>query len=99
MRACGAGGKAGLSNCVFTADTHTAGATTLLLQAALPCAMLGRPNETTMVLRGGTNVSFSPPVDFIEYVLLPLLTRFFQVLHTSLSVGDWVVRRRPVLCS
>lgn len=64
----------GVRGGAFAADTRSAGATTLLLQAALPCCLLGAPDATTrLVLRGGTNVKWSPPVDHTRMALLPLL--------------------------
>ncbi len=73
------------------ADTHTAGAITLLLQAALPCALLRKREGTVrkagelgtcssdflgMTLKGGTNTRASPGIDFMSLVLFPVLTHF-----------------------
>lgn len=70
-------GVHGLNGGTFTADTHTAGAVTLLLQAALPVALLGaRDSAVAMRLRGGTNVPGSPAVDYVQMALMPLLARF-----------------------
>ncbi|KAJ4463126.1 putative RNA 3'-terminal phosphate cyclase [Paratrimastix pyriformis] len=59
----------------FKADTQTAGAITLLLQAALP-VMLFAPTACHAVLKGGSNVSMSPQIDYIQLVLAPTLLRF-----------------------
>eukprot|EP00931_Biecheleriopsis_adriatica_P045971 TRINITY_DN26363_c0_g1_i1.p1 TRINITY_DN26363_c0_g1~~TRINITY_DN26363_c0_g1_i1.p1 ORF type:complete len:964 (-),score=188.66 TRINITY_DN26363_c0_g1_i1:217-2781(-) len=60
----------------FMADTRSAGATTLLLQASLPCCLMGAPGaKTHLTLKGGTNVKWSPPVDHTRMALLPLLER------------------------
>eukprot|EP00928_Gymnodinium_smaydae_P037876 TRINITY_DN26239_c0_g2_i1.p1 TRINITY_DN26239_c0_g2~~TRINITY_DN26239_c0_g2_i1.p1 ORF type:complete len:809 (-),score=82.64 TRINITY_DN26239_c0_g2_i1:401-2827(-) len=68
--------KRGVRGGTFVADTRSAGATTLLLQASLPCCLLGASDaETLLVLRGGTNVLWSPPVDHTSLALLPLLHR------------------------
>ena len=85
-------GVRGLLGGEFVADTHTAGAVTLLLQAALPCALLaGHSSHIRMVLRGGTNTSFSPPVDFLSRVLFPTLCARFGVPDECLSLD--LVRR------
>eukprot|EP00929_Paragymnodinium_shiwhaense_P099682 TRINITY_DN6145_c0_g1_i1.p1 TRINITY_DN6145_c0_g1~~TRINITY_DN6145_c0_g1_i1.p1 ORF type:complete len:760 (+),score=178.31 TRINITY_DN6145_c0_g1_i1:68-2347(+) len=58
----------------FSADPKTAGAITLMLQAALfPLAFAGGTSEVT--LKGGTDVDFSPPLDFLQRVLKPCLNR------------------------
>ncbi|XP_055327708.1 RNA 3'-terminal phosphate cyclase-like isoform X2 [Paramacrobiotus metropolitanus] len=59
----------------FIADAATAGSVCLLLQIALPCALFAN-GATVLRLRGGTNADFAPPVDYVEKVLLPILTRF-----------------------
>lgn len=60
----------------FAADTKTAGATTLLAQAALPCLIVG-DRATTLDLKGGTNADMAPSIDFYRRVFLPNLARFF----------------------
>jgi len=35
--------------------------------------------DTTLLLRGGTNVSKSPSIEYIEYILLPFLKTHFNV--------------------
>jgi len=53
-------------------DIGTAGAATLVLQTVLlPLALAGGPS--TVVVRGGTHVSWSPPFDYVEQVYLPAL--------------------------
>ncbi len=50
----------------------SAGAVTLLFQALLlPLAYAASP--TTLTLRGGTHVPFSPPFDYLDQVFLPAL--------------------------
>jgi len=55
-------------------DVGTAGSVTLVLQACLLPAMFGE-EAITIRVRGGTNVRWSPPVDYYSMVLLPLLNR------------------------
>ena len=72
----------------FAADAGTAGATTLMLQAALPAILMLRPGRRTVLrLRGGTNVSFSPAADHAKLVLAPNLA----LMGVGLSVD--VARR------
>jgi len=54
------------------AGRGSAGAVTLLLQAILlPLALADQPS--TLTLRGGTHVAWSPPVHYLQWVLLPTL--------------------------
>ena len=59
----------------YTSDCGTAGAISLITQAALPCLTFSPTNNShiSLTLKGGTNVNFSPPIDHTELVLLPLL--------------------------
>ncbi|EGG16374.1 RNA 3'-terminal phosphate cyclase [Cavenderia fasciculata] len=52
------------------ADTGTAGSITLLLQISLPCLVFFG-SSTKLVLGGGTNVAFSPMIDYIAQVFAP----------------------------
>ena len=53
-------------------EIGTAGAATLVLQAALlPLALTSEPS--TVTVQGGTHVAWSPPFDYIEQVYLPAL--------------------------
>ena len=72
------------SHDVFIGDTKTAGSICLLLQAALPVALLARRRQTTttatattqpltLILKGGTNASMAPQYDYWERVFLPTL--------------------------
>lgn len=91
----------------FVSDTHTAGAVTLLLQAALPCALLlPRDSPLCMVLKGGTNVRWSPPIDFVQLCLFPALRKFDIQKNLSLQLvrrgyypkggGEIIVEVEPV---
>ncbi|KAG0331885.1 hypothetical protein BG000_010517 [Podila horticola] len=71
----------------FVADSTTAGAITLLMQVSFPILLFCPPPSSTInskdspkqtvVLKGGTNVNFSPPIDYIIHVFNPLFTRLF----------------------
>ncbi|CAK0880476.1 unnamed protein product, partial [Prorocentrum cordatum] len=58
----------------FVADPGTAGSITLMVQAALPL-LLFAGGASTCALRGGTDVGFSPPLDYVQRVLRPTLGR------------------------
>eukprot|EP00667_Euglena_gracilis_P013046 EG_transcript_13436 len=62
----------------FTADTGTAGSVTLLIQITLPC-MLFSPQHSTLVLKGGTDLPLSPPLDEMRYVFSPVVRQWFGV--------------------
>ncbi|AEM38079.1 RNA 3'-phosphate cyclase [Pyrolobus fumarii 1A] len=56
-------------------DIGTAGSVTLVLQALLPVAAFV-PEPLEVEIRGGTDVPWSPPVDYVRFVLRPLLEKF-----------------------
>jgi RNA 3'-phosphate cyclase len=58
----------------FSFDIGTAGSVTLVLQACLPAA-LRAPDPVELRLVGGTDVKWSPPLDYFRFVFLPLLAR------------------------
>jgi RNA 3'-phosphate cyclase len=66
-------------------DIGTAGSITLLLQPLLPC-LARAPGPSRLELTGGTNVPWSPPVDYLQHVLLPLLTR--QGLKADIALAE-----------
>ena len=53
-------------------DVGTAGSVTLLLQSLLP-ALSHAPAASSLTLIGGTDVPFSPPIDYVLHTLLPAL--------------------------
>ena len=58
----------------FSVDVGTAGSVTLILQAVLPvAAAAGGPVRVRLV--GGTDVRWSPPIDYFGRVFLPLIRR------------------------
>jgi len=75
----------------YAADPGTAGSISLLLQVSLPC-LLFQPHSpvladtttpttpsSTLVLRGGTNASNAPQIDYAQHVFIPFLTRHFGI--------------------
>ncbi len=65
----------GLRGGRFRFDIGTAGSVTLVLQAVLPVAAFA-PEPVEIEIRGGTDVPWSPPVDYVRFVLRPLLEKF-----------------------
>ncbi|CDF38671.1 unnamed protein product [Chondrus crispus] len=62
----------------FLAAVSTAGATALVLQAALPPALKFLPGGSTVAMRltGGTTAMYAPPSDYVQKVLVPNLRLF-----------------------
>lgn len=58
----------------YSFDVGTAGSVTLVLQAFLPVASAAR-GAVRLHLVGGTDVRWSPPIDYFTRVFLPLLRR------------------------
>ena len=56
-------------------DIGTAGSISLLLQAVLP-VLLAADGRVRLTVIGGTNVKWSPPIQYLQYILLPMLRRF-----------------------
>jgi RNA 3'-terminal phosphate cyclase (ATP) len=67
----------------WNADTVTAGATTLLVQIALPLLLFQSAKSTSssrpsvLTLLGGTNAEHAPQVDYIQHVFLPFFRNHF----------------------
>eukprot|EP01062_Namystynia_karyoxenos_P046299 TRINITY_DN34639_c0_g1_i2.p2 TRINITY_DN34639_c0_g1~~TRINITY_DN34639_c0_g1_i2.p2 ORF type:complete len:447 (+),score=128.62 TRINITY_DN34639_c0_g1_i2:127-1341(+) len=63
---------------VIEADTCTAGSCTLLVQTALPLALFAPGEGDSNLLRvwGGTDLGFSPPLDYLLRVFIPVAARF-----------------------
>jgi len=56
----------------FDLDIKTAGSITLFLQLVIPAAL--NSDETLEVtIKGGTDVRWSPPIDFFRFLLIPIL--------------------------
>jgi RNA 3'-terminal phosphate cyclase (ATP) len=59
----------------FELDVGTAGSISLVLQACLIPAILSRA-PMNIAIKGGTDVNWSPPVDYVMLVHLPILSMF-----------------------
>ena len=59
----------------FEFDVGTAGSISLVVQTCLLPASLSR-SRVTLTVRGGTDVNWSPPIDYMRLVHLPMLAKF-----------------------
>ncbi|MEM1508778.1 MAG: RNA 3'-terminal phosphate cyclase [Thermofilaceae archaeon] len=59
----------------YEVDIGTAGSVSLLLQAILP-VLIAAKGELTLRVKGGTNVKWAPPIQYMQNVLFPLLENF-----------------------
>ncbi|MBM4137811.1 MAG: RNA 3'-phosphate cyclase, partial [Nitrospira sp.] len=55
-------------------DIGTAGSTSLLLQSLLP-PLIFSEGKSTIILKGGTHVPFSPPFQYLSDVFVPMLDK------------------------
>ncbi len=69
----------------YKVDVGTAGSISLILQTALPIMLLSP--EIEIEIRGGTDVPFSPPIDYYLHVLFPLLR------YAGAEIGGEVIER------
>ncbi len=58
----------------FEYDIGTAGAISLVLQAVLPPAILSQ-EPVRFRIKGGTDVSWSPPIDYLTEIFVPMIAR------------------------
>ncbi|NUC74647.1 RNA 3'-terminal phosphate cyclase [Haloterrigena sp. SYSU A558-1] len=71
----GGAGRGRLAGGSYEVDIGTAGSATLLFDALLPLASV-LESQLSVTVTGGTDVQWSPPVDYARRVKLPLLRRF-----------------------
>jgi len=57
----------------YNIDIGTAGSITLLLQCLVPVA-LSAQEPVSLDITGGTDVAWSPPINYMDHVLLPVLS-------------------------
>ncbi len=65
-------------------DIGTAGSITLLLQCLIPVALFAN-RDTTVSIKGGTDVSWSPPIDFHTNVFLSALQKMGCEVHLDVK--------------
>ncbi len=66
------GTSVGISGGYYKIDIGTAGSITLLLQCLIPVALVAQ-EPVSLDITGGTDVAWSPPIDYMANVLLPVL--------------------------
>jgi RNA 3'-phosphate cyclase len=73
------------------AKTGSAGSVTLIAQALLP-PLLRAAKPSTLVLKGGTHVPWSPPAHYLAHVFLPALGEMGARVEMSLGRWGWYPR-------
>ncbi|WP_226004067.1 RNA 3'-terminal phosphate cyclase [Natrinema salinisoli] len=68
-------GRGQLAGGSYDIDIGTAGSVTLLCNALLPLASI-LESPLSVTVSGGTDVAWSPPLDYLRHVTLPLIRRF-----------------------
>src|SRR5207245_923712 len=58
----------------FKFDVGTAGSVTLVLQTLMPILAFA-PGSVQLEITGGTDVKWSPPIDYLRLVILPILRK------------------------
>jgi len=71
--------------------TGSAGSITLLAQALLP-PLLAAERPSSLTLRGGTHVAWSPPAHYLLHVFLPALARLGAKVELTLNRWGWYPR-------
>lgn len=71
--------------------TGSAGSVTLVAQALLP-PLLAAPGPTTLTIRGGTHVAWSPPAHYLPAVFLPALAELGAEATLTLTRWGWYPR-------
>ncbi len=87
----------------YTIDVGTAGSVSLVIQTLAPL-LIYAPCPTKVTIVGGTDVSWSPPVDYMRFVFVPVLRKFGVDMEITLlkrghypkGGGRVVVETRPV---
>lgn len=68
----------------FAVDIGTAGSVSLLLQTLLPAALMAK-GPSRITINGGTDVAWSPPIDYLRVILLPVVARFARRLELDVK--------------
>ncbi|MFX0114140.1 MAG: RNA 3'-terminal phosphate cyclase [Candidatus Hodarchaeota archaeon] len=67
----------------FRFDVGTAGSVSLVIQTILPIALWAE-NPIKIELTGGTDVKWSPPIDYLRFVFFPILKK---ILHAEIKLN------------
>lgn len=68
----------------FHFDVLTAGSVTLVLQACILPSIFA-PKETHLRITGGTDVKWAPPIDYLRFVIRPLLNKMGVDMEIELA--------------
>ena len=68
----------------FKFDVGTAGSIPLVLQALMPCIAFA-PDRVELEITGGTDVKWSPPIDYIRLVTIPTLRLMGYELNITVN--------------
>jgi RNA 3'-phosphate cyclase len=68
----------------FEFDVGTAGSISLMIQSCLIPAALSK-SRMSLTFKGGTDVRWSPPIDFMRLVHLPLLAKFGPACYLDID--------------
>jgi RNA 3'-phosphate cyclase len=71
--------------------TGSAGSVSLIAQAVIP-PLLKAGQPSTLVLKGGTHVPWSPPAHYLEYVFFPALAQLGAGVKMTLERWGWYPR-------
>ncbi len=72
--------------------TGSAGSVTLVAQALLPPLLVAGGGVSTLTIRGGTHVAWSPPVHYLMEVFLPALGEMGAEVEMNLVKWGWYPR-------
>jgi RNA 3'-terminal phosphate cyclase (ATP) len=76
-------------------EQGSAGAVTLIAQAILPVLL---NTKSKVIIKGGTHVPYSPPFDYLAYVLIPFLNRSGNSVNAKLiKYGFFPIGRGEVI--
>jgi len=75
----------------YRIDIGTAGSITLLAQCLLPAALMA-DGPVSLEIRGGTDVRWSPSIDYFTYVFLPALNEFGARVEVECSQRGYYPR-------
>jgi RNA 3'-terminal phosphate cyclase (ATP) len=77
----------GIVNGEVKAEIGTAGSISMLLLTILPLCIYAKGDVTVHVVNGGTDVRYAPTINYLKYVLLPVLEQ--MGLKASLTVKKY----------
>lgn len=72
----------------YVFDIGTAGSVTLLAQSLIPI-LLCADKPSTLVLKGGTHVEWSPTADYYEHLLIPLIHKMGAEVSMKVNSYGW----------